>query len=128
MILVQNELQPQEEVDENSFQAILDRGTLRFSERDLLFETLQIGLGLKQLSPARSFGHVERTFGASHAMWALATKVITAVAVPKVVVLPRLSSSRDYQPHRVAGAGTKALCRVKADRMMLELVSSTHWR
>src|SRR5215470_15682307 len=78
----------------HSFQAILDRGALRFSERDLLFEALQIGLGLKQLRPARSFRHIERTFGASHAMWALVKKVITTVAVPKVVVLPRLSLRR----------------------------------
>src|SRR6266545_5072688 len=66
----------------HSFQAILDLSAFRFSERDLLLEALQIGLGLKQLSPARSFRHIERTFGASHAVWALVKKIITAVSVP----------------------------------------------
>src|SRR5215510_15562252 len=75
----------------HSFQAILNRGAFRFSERDLLFQALQISLGLQQLSPARSFRHIERTFGASHAMWALVKKVITAVSVPKVVIFPRLA-------------------------------------
>jgi len=78
----------------HSFQAILDRGAFRFSERDLLFEALQIGLGLKQLSLARSFRHIERTFCASHAMWALVKKIITAVSMPKVVIFPRLALRR----------------------------------
>src|SRR5262249_53817708 len=75
----------------HSFQAIVDRGAFCFSERDLLFKALQIGLGLEQLSPARSFRHIERTFGASHTVGALVKKVITAVSMPQVVVLPRLS-------------------------------------
>jgi hypothetical protein len=71
--------------------AVIDGGALVVGEWDVDQHALQVVFGFEQLAFAGRFRGVEVAAGAGHAVWALFEEAVGAVAVPEVVMLPRLS-------------------------------------